>query len=84
VDVVGCGSVTYALTPAQNFITLDSTALQITVAPTSASQIGTYFLSLVGSLALDSTVTSLTVNFTMTVNDCVVTSIVKSTSMMAS
>ncbi len=59
--MAGCGSVTYLLTPAHSFITVNVTAPKITVDATTASQVGIYSISLTGSLDLYPTLAPLTV-----------------------
>ena len=41
-----CGTITHTLITAESFITLDEATLTITVAPTLASQVGTYSVDL--------------------------------------
>ena len=83
VDVTGCGSVTYQLTPTLSFVSIDGTALTISVASTSSSDIGSHAVILVGSLATNPTFTPLSVSFTITISNCVLSLIEKTATMIS-
>jgi len=48
--VTGCGDVDYVLSPNHSFITIDPIALKIYVASTISFDIGTYTVTILGSL----------------------------------
>ena len=74
VSVTGCGSVTYSLNQTLSFVTLNIAAMTITVQSLSLTDVGTYYLGLIATLASYTTLTE-TLSFTVSISSCVVTSL---------
>ena len=71
---VVCGSVSYSLTPNLSFVTLDGTTRSISVVSSTQADVGTYSMTLSGTLTNYPSVT-LSLPFTATVNSCILTSV---------
>lgn len=69
-NTVYCQSRTYTLVPALSFVTIDNTNLILTVTATDLSQVGNYFVSLMGSLDLYLGVTPYSVSFNIDILAC--------------
>ena len=73
-----CGSVAYSLNQTLSFLTLNSSAMTISVSSSNTADAGTFYLGLFVSLVTYPTINQ-TLPFTVTISTCVVTSIVVAT-----
>ena len=70
-----CGSITYTSPTTYSIITMNASTRQITVSPTVVTDISTYAMQIVASLASYPGATAQTLSFNVIVNACVVTGV---------
>ena len=71
-----CGSITYTMSPTTySIITMNASTRQITVSPTAVTDISTYAMQIVASLASYPGATAQTLSFNVIVDACVVTGV---------